>query len=61
MPAVLAPDLREPVQVDPSVPSPRCAAFAGIEIAVAGATVRVGPEASEAQIAAVIRALQAST
>jgi transposase len=61
VPAVLAPDLREPVQVDPSVPSPRCAAFAGIEIAVAGATVRVGPEASEAQIAAVIRALQAST
>ena len=59
VPAVLAPELPEPAQVDPSVPSPRCAAFAGIEIAVAGATVRVGLEASEAQIAAVIRALKA--
>jgi transposase len=59
VPAVLAPDLPERAQMDPSVPSPRSATFAGIEIAMAGATVRVGPEASEAQIAAVIRALKA--
>ncbi len=59
MPAVLAPDPPELARVEASVHSPRCAAFAGIEIALAGATVRVGPDASEAQIAAVIQALKA--
>jgi hypothetical protein len=65
VPAVLAPDLAERAQVDLSVPSPRSATFAGIEIAVADATmmglvssVRVGPEASEVQIAAGIWALK---
>ncbi|ACA15978.1 transposase IS3/IS911 family protein [Methylobacterium sp. 4-46] len=59
VPAVLVPDRPALAHVEASVRPPRCAAFAGIEIAVAGATVRVGPEASEAQIAAVIRALKA--
>ena len=36
------------------------AACTGIEVEVAGVAVRVGPDASEAQIAAVIRALKAS-
>ena len=56
VPAVLEP---EPAGVETRGQPRRRLARAGIEIEVAGATVRVGADADAAQIAAVIRALKA--
>lgn len=57
VPAVVAPPTPEPVR-----PARRARRdpVAEIELDVAGVTVRVGPDASAAQIAAVIRALKAA-
>ncbi|WP_244424538.1 IS66-like element accessory protein TnpA [Methylobacterium nodulans] len=60
VPAVLISEPQEPACAETS-PKPRWRhGCHGIEVEVAGATVRIGGEASEAQIAAVIRALKVS-
>jgi transposase len=62
VPALVAQPTPEPSAAPPrpSRRSQRRGPEAGIELEVAGVAVRVGPSASEAQIAAVIRALKAS-
>lgn len=60
VPAVLEAGPPEPTCGSVATRSRRRADRAGIEIAMAGATIRVGPDASAAQIAAVIRALKAT-
>ncbi len=60
VPAVLGLEPLEPASTDAQAELGRGLACAGIEIEVAGATVRIGADASAAQIAAVIGALKAS-
>ena len=62
VPAVIAEPTTEPsaAPVQRSQRSQRRAQAAAIELEISGVAVRVGPDASEAQIAAVIRALKAS-
>lgn len=62
VPAVIAPTVCEPAPALPSRPrrSRRRGPPVAIELEVAGVMVRVGAGASEAQIAAVIRALRAT-
>ena len=63
VPAVIAPDASEPAP--PSASRPRCSGrrgdATGIELEIAGVVVRIGADASEAAIAAVIRALKAGS
>ena len=59
VPAMVEPEALRLAHVPASIQPGQRSAVSGIEIAIAGATVRVGPDASEAQIAAVIRALRA--
>jgi transposase len=62
VPAVIAPAASEPAPPPPARPrrSRRRGPCAGIELEIAGVVVRIGADASEAAIAAVIRALKAS-
>ena len=60
VPAMLGPELPEPASLEAKAEVCRRMACAGIEVEVAGATVRIRPGASAAQIAAVIGALKAS-
>ncbi len=62
VPAVIAPAVSEPAPSPASRPrrSRRRSPSAGIELEIAGVVVRIGADASEAAITAVIRALKAS-
>ena len=60
VPAVLMSEPLEPAPVEAKAEPHRRAACTGIEVEVGGVLVRVGPDAGEAQIAAVIRALKAT-
>ncbi|WP_246685505.1 transposase [Methylobacterium sp. WL103] len=60
VPAVLMSEPLEPTPVEAKAEPHRQAACTGIEVEVGGVLVRVGPDAGEAQIAAVIRALKAT-
>lgn len=60
VPTVLMSEALEAAPVETRAEPGRRAACTGIEVEVAGFMVRVGPDAIEAQIVAVIRALKAS-
>ena len=60
VPAVLRSEPPEPAPVETKAAPRRHALCAGITVEVGGATVRIGAEASAAQIAAVIGALKAT-
>ena len=59
VPAVLMSEPLEPAPVEAKAEPHRRAACTGIEVEISGALVRVGPDASVSQIAAVIQALKA--
>ena len=61
VPAVIAPAVSEPAPAPAARPrrSRRAGDATGIELEIAGVAVRIGADASEAAIAAVIRALKA--
>lgn len=58
VPAVLEPGSPEPACIETKAKPRRRAAYTGIEVTVADATVHIGPDASATQIAAVIGALK---
>ena len=60
VPAVLMSPPLKSAPVEAKAEPHRRAACTGIEVEVAGSLVRIGPTASEAQIAAVLRALKAT-